>query len=68
MRFGSEYVESALAAQGRKLVVIEPASKQLGKRSTSIHSRRAFTRFGWFAGFHRKTRWRKSATLFGWRM
>ena len=24
MRFGSEYVESALAAQGRKLVVIDP--------------------------------------------
>ena len=25
MRFGSEYVESALAAQGRKLVVIDPS-------------------------------------------
>jgi len=26
MRFGAEYVESALAAQGRKLVVIDPSS------------------------------------------
>ena len=25
MRFGSEYVESALAAQGRKLVVVDPS-------------------------------------------
>ena len=25
MRFGAEYVEAALAAQGRKLVVIDPA-------------------------------------------
>ncbi len=25
MRFGAEYVESALAAQGRKLVVVDPS-------------------------------------------
>ena len=25
MRFGAEYVESALAAQGRKLIVVDPS-------------------------------------------
>jgi IS605 OrfB family transposase len=45
------------------------AGKQATRQEEYLYPQRhAFTRYGWFTGFQRKPLWRKSATLFGWRM